>query len=61
MNFTNGQEQDQNTTYFSRKFLDYLNSGLNSLKSMILTIIIFRMSFALVAGAGDAGVKLAAW
>jgi hypothetical protein len=62
MNFTNGLELDLNTIYFSRKFLDYLNSGLSFSRSINLPFqIFFRLSFAMVAGAGDVGVKLAAW
>lgn len=59
----NGQRQDQNTTFSSRKFSDFQTSGLNLLKSIAFFSDTFydRITFGLVSGSGDVAVKLAAW
>ena len=57
-----GLRLGRSTTSSSRRSSDYQTSGLSSSKSMsIKQLIRYRVAFGLVSGAGDVGVKLAAW
>ena len=63
MSSMNGQEQDQNITFSSRKFSDYQATGVNLERSKINfdDIYCFRITYGLVQAGGDTAMKLAAW
>lgn len=61
-----GLRPGQSTISSSRRYSGYLNSGLSFSKSNLTFLFqimntSIRMAFGIVAGAGDAGVKLAAF